>query len=176
MAKKRQTKTQAAAVPVPQDLPAINAAIAEIGMLQRARADIETAMNADLAAVKEAAEGRAAPMAARIRTLAEGLRIACDARRSELTKGGRSKTAKLQTGEVSWRMRPPRVVVRGADAVIERLNLAGLKRFLRTKTELNREAILADPQAASAIDGISVGSAGEEFVIKPTGSDLEAVS
>ena len=51
--------------------------------------------------------------------------------------------------------------------VIETLEKLGLARFLRTKTEINKEAILADPDAVSGIAGLSIQTGVEDFVITP---------
>ena len=51
---------------------------------------------------------------ARIETLQAGIQTYCEAHRDELTSGGKTKTANLVTGEVSWRQRPPSVSIRSA--------------------------------------------------------------
>jgi phage host-nuclease inhibitor protein Gam len=57
---------------------------------------------------------------------------------------------------------------------MEALRKAGLERFIRTKEDLNKEAMLADPEAVASIPGISV-SQREEFVIVPIETALEEV-
>ena len=103
----RRSNISAPPVPVPQSLAEIDAAIGEIGALQRRREAIQTAMNEALAATRAEAEAEAAPLVDRIKDLTEGLRIACEARRDALTQKGKTKTAKLGAGEISWRVRPP---------------------------------------------------------------------
>lgn len=159
---------------VPQTLPEVNDAIVEIGQRQRDRDRIESDMNAALAATRKEFEDQAAPHASRIKELASGVQTYCEAHRDELTAGGKTKTAKLASGEVSWRMRPPSVAVRGMAAVIEALKKLKLSRFVRTKEELDKDAVLKDPDAVSAIKGISVTQR-EDFVIKPFSTDLEEV-
>jgi len=163
-----------AADAVPQSLEDVNAAIAEIGSRQRERARIEAAMNDKIAAVRAAWEAEAHPHALRIAELTRGVATYCEAHRDELTKGGKTKTARLATGEVSWRMRPPSVVMRGAQAVIETLKKLKLDRFLRVKIELDKEAVLAEPEAVDGIKGLSI-SQKEDFVIKPDSTELEEV-
>ena len=41
--------------------------------------------------------------------------------------------------------------------------------FLRTKVEINREAMLANAEQAAKIPGVLIRSAGESFVIEPVG-------
>ncbi|MEC9342674.1 MAG: host-nuclease inhibitor Gam family protein, partial [Pseudomonadota bacterium] len=67
---------------------------------------------------------------------------------------------------------PPRVTVRGQDAVIEALRAIGLGRFIRIKEEVNREALLAEPDVARSVAGISIGSEGEDFVVEPFEEEL----
>jgi phage host-nuclease inhibitor protein Gam len=97
-----------------------------------------------------------------------------EANRDALTSNGKTKTVKLAAGEISWRMRPPSVAVRGMAAVIEALKKLKLSRFIRTKEELDKEAVLADPDAVNAIKGISITQR-EDFVIKPDATELEEV-
>jgi len=173
--KKANTRLKVeAADAVPQSLEDVNAAIAEIGHCQRTRDVIQAAMNEDLAKRRSTFETEAKPYADRIAELTRGVATYCEAHRDELTKGGKTKTARLATGEVSWRMRPPSVVMRGAQAVIETLKKLKLDRFLRVKIELDKEAVLAEPEAVDGIKGLSI-SQKEDFVIKPDSTELEEV-
>jgi phage host-nuclease inhibitor protein Gam len=61
--------------------------------------------------------------------------------------------------------------VRGAEAVLDALRRAGLSRFIRTKDEVNKEAILNEPEAVARIPGISI-SQGEDFVVTPFEAEL----
>lgn len=173
MTKKNRIKTAAATVTF-SNQHEVDAAIAEIGAAQRARDDIQTRMNTELAAIKERYEAEAAPHAAVINDLGEGVRIWCEAHRKDLTREGRTKTAKFGAGEVAWRNRPPRVTVRGEGIVIEALKRLGLERFIRRKEEVDKSAILAEPGAIEGIKGLSIAS-GEDFVIKPFATEIEEV-
>ena len=84
-----------------------------------------------------------------------------------LTNGGKVKTANLITGEVQWRQRPPSVRVTGAESVIETLRRLGLSQFVRTKEEVNKEAILNEPEGVKGVAGITVVKGVEDFVITP---------
>jgi phage host-nuclease inhibitor protein Gam len=153
----------------------VDACIKQIGDAQRRREEIRTAMNEELAAVKARYEEQAAPHSAVIKELGEGVRIWCEANRAELTRDGKTKTARLQAGEIRWRLRPPSVSVRAAGLVIEALKRLGLDRFIRTKEEIDKDAILAEPGAVQDVKGISVVQ-GEDFVIVPFATELEEVS
>lgn len=176
MAKKKTTrvKVDAAEVAIPQSRNEVCEAIADIGRAQRERDRIQAGMNDDLATVRKRYEEAAAPHAARISALTQGVAAWCEANRFVLTKNGKTKTAKLSTGEISWRTRPPSVTLRGKPAIIEALEKLGLKRFLRIRADVDKDAILRDPDAVEGVKGISI-SQREDFVIKPDSTELEEV-
>jgi len=58
------------------------------------------------------------------------------------------------------------VRVTGVDAVLDFLRRLGLDRFIRRKEEINREAILNEPEAVACIPGITISQA-EDFVVSP---------
>lgn len=132
-------------------------------------------MNDQLAAVKQSFEELAAPYNEEIRLLSRGVQTWCEVHRSQLTQAGKVKHANLPSGEVKWRMRPASVIVRGKDTVIELLKKLDLGRFVRIKEDVNKEAILAEPEAVKVIPGITI-SHGEDFVITPFESQLEEVA
>ncbi len=171
-----RTKSTAAKHPIPQTADETNAMIARIGAAQRERDLIQAAMNEKLEAVKAEFDTQAAPLKAEIETLSKGIQTWCEAHRDELTTLGRVKFHRFGAGEISWRTRPPKVSIRGMAAVIENLKRLSLERFLRVKVEINKDAMLAEPDIATTITGVTIGSAGEEFIIKPNETELEEVA
>jgi phage host-nuclease inhibitor protein Gam len=169
--KTRKTKTAAAQIPVPQTRDQVAAHIREIGERQRELARIQAAMNDELAVVKERFENLAAPHAQRVDVLTQGVQIWSEANRDTLTQGGKTKTAAFATGEIAWRLRPPSVRITGAEAVLDALRRLGLKRFIRTKDEVNKEAILNEPEAVTHVPGINI-SQGEDFIVTPFEAEL----
>lgn len=169
-----RVKSAAADFPVPQSKDETVAAIAEIGRRERERDRIQAAMNDELATIRERWEREAAPHNEAVRGLSKGVQLWCEAHRDELTEGGKVKTASLASGEVSWRLRPPSVGVRGPEAVIASLKMLGLGRFVRIKEEVNREAILAEPKTVESVKGISLIQI-EDFIISPFKTDLEEI-
>jgi phage host-nuclease inhibitor protein Gam len=167
-------KQPAATFPVPQDKDAVVEAIAAIGRHQRERERIQAAMNDALAEVRQGFETQAAPHAEAIKGLSAGVQTWCEAHRDRLTQEGKVKTARLASGEVRWRTRPPSVSVRAVDTVLEALKRLHLTRFIRTKEEVNKEAILTEPEAVSHIKGITINQK-EDFVIVPFETELEEV-
>lgn len=167
MAKPAKRIKSAAAAYVPQNRDAVITDIKRIGDLQREASRLETEMNDAIAEITEKFAARIAPIKTDIETLSKGVQGWCEANRDELTNGGKVKTANLVTGDVSWRVRPPSVSIRGMDAVMETLERLGLQRFIRTKQEINKEAILLEPKAVAGVAGITVKSGIEDFSIIP---------
>lgn len=170
----KAARVKAPAADVPQTRDQVVEAIAEIGRRQRERTRIETAMNDAIAVIKQQHETLALPEGEKIRALAEGVQAWCEAHRAELT-GGVRKTVVLASGEVRWRMTPPKVEIKGVEAVLELLRARGLNEFIRSKDEPNKEAMLADQATATSVAGVKIKQH-EEFVIVPHETELEEVS
>lgn len=177
MSKKASSRMKVAAVEhwVPQNRDEVNTAIDEIGRCQRERVRIETEMNDRMAALKAETEGQAKPIGERIAALSKGVAIWCEANRTVLTQDGKVKFHEFATGQVKWRMRPPSIAVRGAEAVLNTLKAMGFDRFIRTKEEIDKEALLREPEIARGVGGVSI-SQKEDFVIVPHESQIEEVS
>lgn len=166
---KSQTKRlkAQASVYVPQSKDDAAADIRKIGELQRHALRSSTEMNDAIAAITAKFQPHLEAINAQVTVLQEGVQAYCEAHRHELTNEGKVKTANLITGEVQWRQRPPSVSVRGADAVIDALKRLGLGKFVRTKDEVNKEAILNEPDQVRGVAGITVVTGVEDFVITP---------
>lgn len=156
-----------AAVYASQSRDDVAAEIRAIGDLARSQARLQADMNDRVAAITAEYQPQLDAMKSRIEDLQEGVQIWCEAHRHELLRDGRSKTAQFVTGEVQWRQRPPSVMVRGMATVVEALFVKGLERFVRTKQEVNKDAILAEPEAVAGVPGIQVVTGVEDFVITP---------
>lgn len=169
-----RVRTPAAQFPVPQTREECIEAVAAIGRAQRERQRIEAAMNDELAEVRQRHEAEAAPHGDRIKGLSGAVQVWCEANRALLTRDGKVKTAALASGEIAWRIAPPSVKVTGVAAVLEALIARGLDRFVRTKMEVNKEAILNEPEAAKDVPGIAITQR-EDFVIRPFETELEEV-
>ncbi|EGG8165135.1 host-nuclease inhibitor protein Gam [Salmonella enterica subsp. enterica serovar Yaba] len=165
--KKPARKKTAAAVLVPQSQEAVMADIRLIGDLRREFVRRETALNDQIAALTAQVAPDIEALKARLLGLEEGVQVWCEANRLKLTENGKVKTANLTTGEIKWRANPPSVRITGVDDVIGMLRRMGLHQFLRDKTEINKEAILATPDEVKGIAGISIKSGVETFEIVP---------
>ena len=75
----------------------------------------------------------------RIAALQTGVQTWCEANRVTLLgeDDRHGKTANLVTGEVSWRVRPPSVSIRGADAVLDYTREASLAPGVRFEVVLD---------------------------------------
>lgn len=173
MSKPQRIKTEAKqAVYIPQSRDECAQAIDQIGRLQREILTTQAAMNDEIANITERFAGTITDKTNELKLLQDGVQAFCESHRHELTEGGKFKTGRFVTGEVQWRQRPPSVVVRGAESVIDFLKRHGLDRFVRTKEEINKEAILNEPAAVSAVAGISIKTGVEDFVITPFEQEL----
>ncbi|MCP1606434.1 host-nuclease inhibitor Gam family protein [Pseudomonas citronellolis] len=172
MAPKKRLKSTAA-VYVPQHREQVVADIKSIGDLSRELARLETAMNDEIGKITERYSAPAEDLKTRLTVLQTGVQSWCEANRAELTENHRVKFANLITGEVQWRIRPPSVTVRGADAVLELLRAKELIRFIRVKEEVNKEAILNEPEAIKGVPGIIINSGIEDFAIVPFEQEVQ---
>lgn len=145
----------------------VEVAIKEVGDLQRELQRVATHQNDELAAITEKYAPQITELQEQIKPLQKAIEVWCEANRAELTNNGKTKTGSFNTGEVQWRQRPPSVLIRKADDVIEQLHRLGLSRFIRTKEELNKEAMLAEAELAATIKGITIKTGVEDFVITP---------
>ena len=157
---------------VPQNQEEAEEWIMQIGVHRREVVRIEAAMNDELSVVKATYEDQARPYRDDIGALVEGVQAWAVANRDRLTQNGKRQSAELATGNIAWRQLPPKVTLRKIDHVIDSLKKLGLTRFLRTKEEVNKDAMLAEPEAARLVPGVSIGSAGETFTVEPFETEL----
>lgn len=176
MAAKGKLKRAAETAVAPGNRQEAEAMLARLGEIRRDMALHSAALEEGVAALKAAAETAAQPLAAEAEALFRGLQLYAEANRAALTEDGKTKTVWFATGLLAWRTRPPSVKLRDVAAVIETLRATGLDRFLRVKHEVNKEALLADPVAAQSIPGVTIGSAGEEFIAEPLVVVVELVA
>lgn len=173
MTKSKSVRTKAPALAaVPQSREEAAAAVARVGELRRRIALRRAEADAAIQAAGEAFERDVAQAAAELAETERGVQAWCEANRDALT--GRAKFHDFGTGRVLWRARPPRVVLRGVEAVLAACKAIGAADFLRVREEPNKEAMLADPDRARAIAGVTIASEGEDFVIEPAGLEVGA--
>ena len=148
--------------------------IQEIGRMQTEGEALKAAMKSRIAEVRQGYQARLEEIASGIDRRTETLEAWAAVHRDALTNGGRVKWARLPSGRILWRNRPPGVTLRGVADVIAAIKEARLsKKFLRLKEEINKNAMLDDPERAARLPGVTIGSGGEEFVVEPFGLDTK---
>ena len=173
MATKSNTRIKAAAQKYTcQSKDEVIRDIKNIGDLRREYVRVKTEMNDAIAVINQAAAPELKRLTEEIERLQGGVQTYCEANRDALC--GKGKTANLITGEVSWRIRPPSVKIVGVEAVLAWMKNAGMNVFIRIKEEINKEAMLVEPDKAKAIPGVRIESGIEEFVITPYEVKTEA--
>lgn len=165
-----RTKRRAETVPAARDQAEAEGFIARIGELQRQTLLHEAALAESIARAKEATAAIVADLAAEMDRLTRGLQIWAEANRHALTDGGKTKTVRLGTGTIAWRMSPPSVKVTKASDVLDYLLANEMEEFLRRKVEIDKAAMLQLAPVAATIPGVTIASSGEEFVIEPAGA------
>lgn len=174
----KRAKTEAPKLPVPQSDVEAAEAIAKIGDLMRELERIKSEAEDRAAAIAASLAAEAAPLKRELKAATEGLRTYMDANRGRLTDGCKVKHAKFPTGNAGWRDRPAGVTLKArAEEIIASIKTLGLLQFIRTKEEVDKEAMLKQQALAKTIAGISIASAGEDFYVEPLQMKMaEAVS
>ena len=168
-------KIKHAVVPIPASLEESAEFVGRIGKEQRKIDWIQTELNDKVEKLKVEAMAKTTPHEGNISQLVEGLFVFAEAHREELTESGKRKTVELPTGIFAWRLTPPSVSLKSIKEVISSLRSLGLRRFLRMKVEVNKEAMLKEPEIAKTVKGVTI-SQREEFVVKPAELEVEIVS
>lgn len=150
----------------------VASAIKTIGDLEREQVRLTTLQADEKARIDELFTPQINALKEQVKPLQKAVQAYCESRRDELTDGGKRKTAYFNTGEVQWRAKTPSVALSSVAKVIEGIKSLGLLQFLRTKEEVNKEAMLADPVKAKSIAGVTIREGVEEFVIKPNDEEV----
>ena len=145
----------------------IEVAIKEVGDLNRELERLAIEQNDLLAAITEKYAPLINAIKEQLTPKQDAIQAWCESHRDELTQNGKTKTGTFNTGEVQWRMRPPSVGIRGVESVLESLRMLGFVRFIRVKEEVNKEAMLNEPELAATVAGVTIKTGVEDFVITP---------
>ena len=162
-------------IPVPRSLEKAAEFLSQIAEKQRAIDAIQSELNAKVDELKTEALLDVRSHQEMISQLVEGLFVFAESNREELTDNGKRKTVEVPTGWFGWRMTPPVVSISNVKSVLKSLKELGLKRFIRTKEEPNKKAMLEEPEVAKTVKGVSIAQH-EEFVIKPAELEIEIPS
>jgi phage host-nuclease inhibitor protein Gam len=153
--------------------------LGQMGDLRRSVARIEQELEAQISLLRQQAEADASPYAEKFAGLEQAVTVWAEANREDLTNGGKSKTVTLGSGTIEWRNLPPSVKLKKVDNVIAAIELMGkndaaFMSFLRIKQEPNKEAMLANPELACQVPGVTIASAGEVIKVLPLEVELAA--
>lgn len=171
----KSQKTKRVVVPIPATLEETAEFISRIGKGQREIDRIQNEFNKAVEKLKSESMSETQVHEGNISQLFEGLFIFAESHRNELTEDGKRKTVELPTGIFGWRLTPPAVSLKNVKQVLEELIKRRLKQFIRVKQEVDKEAMLKEPDVAKSVKGVTIGQY-EEFMVKPAELELEITS
>ena len=161
MAKRSKSATEAVAIPA-DDEEANNFVALVIGT-RRAIDAQEAAMKEEIEQVKARHEVAIAATRQVHNDRLKGLQAYCAAHRERLAP--KKKSFNFPAGAIGWRLTPPAVTIKGAEALIALIRKRRLSRFLRIgKVTINKEAMLSEPAVAAKLDGVTISQVEEFFV------------
>ena len=170
MTKKRKIKH--VVVPIPGSLQEAAEFVGRIGKEQREIDRIQNELNEAVEKLKSKPMSETQIRNENISQLVEGLFIFAESHRKELTEAEKKRTVEFPTGIFGWRMTPPAVSLKNVKQILKELMKRKLKQFIRVKREVDKEAMLREPELAESVKGVSIGQR-EEFVVKPAELELE---
>lgn len=172
---RKQVTVKWPVVSVPQSLDEAAKFLSLIGQEQRKINTIQTTLNEKIERSKIKAMADVKPHEEKISQLVEGLFAFAETHRDELTDGGKRKTVEVLTGLFGWRTTPPAVSLRNVKSILASLKSLRLRRFIRIKEEVDKEAMLREPDIAKTVKGVSFTQR-EEFIVKPKELEVEIAS
>jgi phage host-nuclease inhibitor protein Gam len=165
-------KIKKIAVPVPQTRHDFDALAVELGENMRAIEAIKLRTADEMARVKLSGAVAIEALEARKKSLWGAVAAYAEAHRDELLSSGR-KSVTIPAGIIGWRISNPAIDLTGDETeIILRLEAMGCQRFLRETIEIDKAALLAEPEAARTIDGIAIRQE-EALYFKPLDVERE---
>ncbi|EGY01090.1 prophage host-nuclease inhibitor protein [Nitrospirillum viridazoti Y2] len=161
----RRLKTPA--VPVPQTRASFESLATDLGAMIRKAERIESLAADQVAQIKLKAKQDTAELEKRITASFTALAAYAEANRSDLVPEGR-KSVTIAAGVIGWRLSNRSVKLQDTteEEVIAWLEQAGQHQFLRETLELDKSALLADPETAKTIPGVTFAQ-GVRFYFQP---------
>jgi len=167
MAKKATTVTRKGqSVAVPTSRSEAAELLSRLGTLKRQADAAKTLFNKRLQAAADKAEAEVGPMISQSEAIMVALEKFAEAHREELLSDG-ARSFTLANGTAGWRDHPPKVHIKCTEKVLEHLQQLKLTKFIRTVSEIDKDAMLADQATAETIDGVSIGQGSTFFVRLP---------
>jgi len=171
----KERKIKHVVVPIPASLEEAAEFVGRIGKEQREIDRIQNKLNEAVEKLKSKSMSESQVRNENISQLVEGLFIFAESHRKELTKNEKKKTIEFPTGIFGWRMTPPAVSLKNVKQILKELMKRKLKQFIRVKREVDKEAMMKEPELAASIKGVTIGQH-EEFMVKPAELELEITS
>lgn len=136
------------------DMERAESAMQELAALEREVRSVTDAMNAQVDALKENAKATAAPLDARKKALTDALGTYLKMNRTEILKG--RKSVELTFGLMGFRASSAISQMRGVsvEMTLDRMKNAGLPEGIRTKEELDKDAVRGWPDERLSLVGL----------------------
>jgi phage host-nuclease inhibitor protein Gam len=152
-AKPKKLKT---GLPLPQTVEQVNEYITAVADAQRAINQEVSRANRLLARLKERLAARTAPHERDLATHAAALFEYFEKNRPELIGDGQRQSCEFAAGILGQRRTPPRTKFTDEDAIKIFVVEHELEQFYKEEVTLLRQAMLADPETAATIPGVSI--------------------
>jgi phage host-nuclease inhibitor protein Gam len=154
--------------------------LAQMGDLRREVDLIQAGMEERIAQIRAEAELAGWPLADKYTGLEEAVAVWAELNRAELTDNGKRQEVNLGNGFIKWRLLPPSVKPpRDLEKLFATIEMFAEDDpdywlFIRTKREVNKEAMAEYKEKALKLPGVKIGSEGETLTITPLFEELEA--
>jgi phage host-nuclease inhibitor protein Gam len=157
---------------VPKDTIEANASLYTIGTLDREIKEIEAKLSSEIALLREVASKKTKALAEERKSRLAGLEEFASNNRTTLLLGDK-KSVEFSFGTFGWRWTPPKVELQKLteEALIALLKKLKMKRFVRVKESLDKEALLKE---RPEISGVKYTQREEFFVEVKTNPEEEA--
>lgn len=151
-----------------KDLAEAARSIARIGELGREIGAINDDLDERIEQLKADAMARVAPHEEELEETVLNLFAFAEGNRKklELTDKDERKSCSLPTGVFGWRWNPPKVSISDAEKVLSELERRKLTRFIRQVPEVDKQAMLKEPEEAQSVKGVKITQT-EHFFVKP---------
>ncbi len=170
MADKKSDKRDRVTFSVIADLVGVNATLERIAEAQRNLDLIRIKLDHDIAKLKTEAVAEAEKLTTDLLTHSLSVAEFAERNRSDLVK--EEKSVKLPAGIFGWRNNPPSVSLKDAKRVIEICEKRKLEDFLRRKVEVNKAGMLANPELAESVTGVTIKTGEELFFVKTNEAEV----
>lgn len=149
----------------PASLAEVNKDLFRLGSVDRLIASIENTFAEEVARLRKAADAKLASLVTEREDLMTGINLFADANRASILEADK-KSVELSAGVIGWRFSPTKVEFGrgGAEKALATIKGLELKKFIRVKESVDKEALLRD---RPVIEGIRFTQK-EEFFCEPS--------